>query len=165
MKMSPSIILTACLLLATLTSLQKEVRNGFFLSQFFYLKSIANNSKTKTEVNIVRIDVWITNRTNTTSHVRNIIGFLDLGEAEPYSTNIVQTNALNNLPRNEANDLYHKLTSKPLNRLDGRIIDVLTGTEYNLIAGQDFQKVYARKLSKDEFTFDSRLGNIWVNAR
>ena len=165
MKIPLYIILFACLILTALTSLQTEEKNGFFLSQFFYSKSITNDSKTKTEVNIVRIEVWMTNRTNTTGHIHNVVGFMDLGEEQPYSKHIVSKLMRKGLPHNEANDLYSRLTSKPLDRLDGRITNVLTGPEYNFIGGQDFQKAYARKLSEEEFTFNSHLGTISVKAR
>ena len=147
---------------------QYEENKNFFLSQFFYNQydgALAHLPKINSVVNITRIEVWITNRTNATSNVRNVVGLMDLGEAAPYSNQIASTAAGNGLPRNEANSIYSHVTSIPSNRLDGNIVSVLQGPGYVLQQGQDFEKTYARKLNPNEFAYNAQLGYISVNSQ
>jgi len=147
---------------------QYEENKNFFLSQFFYNQydeALAHLPKINSIVNITRIEVWVTNRTNATTNVRNVVGIADLGEEKPYSNQITSTAAGNGLPRNQANNIYSKLTSIPSNRLDGNVVAVLQGPGYNLQQGQDFEKTYARKLNPNEFTFNLQLGYISVNSQ
>ena len=147
---------------------QYEADKNFFLSQFFYNQydgALAQLPKVNSVVNITRIEVWVTNRTNATTNVRNIVGLMDLGEATPFSNQIQSTSGGNGLPRNTVNSIYNHLTSVPSNRLDGNIVAVLQGPGYNLQQGQDFEKTYARKLNPNEFTFNPQLGYISINSQ
>jgi len=99
----------------------------FFLSQFFidnYANSLKNYPLVSSQVNITRIEVWITNRNAATEDFRSIVALADIGETNnPNSTyknlvddsNTVQpTNPvsinvngqLSYLPQNEANTIY-----------------------------------------------------------
>jgi len=147
---------------------QYEENKNFFLAQFFYNQydgALSQLPKINSVVNITRIEVWVTNRTNATTNVRNIVGLMDLGEAQPYSNQIQSTAAGDGRPRNTANSIYNHLTSVPSNRLDGNIVAVLQGPGYNLQQGQDFEKTYARKLNPNEFTYNPQLGYISINSQ
>ena len=57
----------------------------FFLSQYFrnkYELTLKTMPYLNTQVNITRIEVWITNRTNQTQNVRNILALQDLAESD-----------------------------------------------------------------------------------
>ncbi len=147
---------------------QYEENKNFFLGQFFYNQydeALAHLPKINSIVNITRIEVWVTNRTNATTNVRNVVGLMDLGESTPFSNQIASTSGGNGLPRNAANDIYNRLKSVPSNRFDGNVVAVLQGPGYGLQQGQDFEKTYARKLNPNEFTFNLQLGYISVNSQ
>ncbi|MCY7359547.1 MAG: cell surface protein SprA, partial [Rudanella sp.] len=62
---------------------QYDENRHFFLSQFFrdnYERGLKSLPMITTGVNITRVEVYVTNRTNTTESLRNIAGFSDLGE-------------------------------------------------------------------------------------
>ena len=57
----------------------------FFLGQYFhenYDEALGNLPIISSGINISRIEVWVTNKTGETENIRNIIGFMDLGEKE-----------------------------------------------------------------------------------
>ncbi len=62
-----------------------EENRHYFLNYFFrdnYDNAMANLPNVTLGVQIQRMEVWITNRTNDFSETRNIIAFADLGESE-----------------------------------------------------------------------------------
>ena len=147
---------------------QYEENKNFFLGQFFYNQydqALAHLPKINSIVNITRIEVWVTNRTNATTNVRNVAALMDLGESDPYSSQIASTSGGNGLPRNQVNNIYSRVTAVPSNRLDGNVVAILSGPGYNLQQGQDFEKIYARKLNPNEFTYNPQLGYISVNSQ
>ena len=57
----------------------------FFLSQYFrntYDKNMLRYPFIENNIQITRIEVWVTNRSNTPDNVRNIVAFQDLGESD-----------------------------------------------------------------------------------
>ena len=110
--------------------------------------------------------MYVTNRTNTTESLRNVVGFQDLGEGNPYSQtnpNLPPFSRNNRTPTaNGANGLYSKLTSdanNPLRQVD-RTNDVLTST-YGLAKGTDYDLLRAAKrLTDREYRLQPDLGYI-----
>jgi cell surface protein SprA len=91
----------------------------FFLGHFFrdnYRKWIANLPQIISGVNITRVEVYILNRNNDTQTLRNVVGFMDLGENKRIYNpkNIPKGGLVSNY--NQANDLYGRLLN--LNRSD-----------------------------------------------
>ncbi len=151
----------------SVTSDQYEVNKDFFLSQFFYDQydeAMSQLPNIRSVVNITRIEVWVTNRNGTTQNVRNIAGFMDLGESSPYETFIKPTSG-DVRPRNQANNLYSNLTANPNYRLLSNFIQDMTGPPFFLQQGQDYEQTYARKLNTNEFTYNAQLGYISLNAQ
>ena len=69
-----------------LTALDYEENTHFFLSQHFrdaYNTALENYPFIASNVQITRIEVWVTNRGQQTENVRKIVGFQDLGEYDP----------------------------------------------------------------------------------
>ncbi|MES2425797.1 MAG: cell surface protein SprA [Bacteroidota bacterium] len=151
-----------------------EANKHYFLSQFFrnnYNKALANIPIISSNINITKIEVWTTNRTNATTDSRDVVGFLDLGENAPYNTAQIQggsgfsglpagfqgpgftdqsNNLLANLPANA------RLTNDPSNSLIGYFA-THGGTD-------NYAKLtYARKLTSKEFTLHPQLGYISLN--
>lgn len=134
----------------------------FFLSQFFrdqYEKSLKNLPMVTSGVLITRVEVYVTNRTNTVTSMRNLVGVTDLGENNPYNTSAaVPTNT--RVAANEANSL-----GELLNVENGgfRQIDNTNSSleSRGLNKGIDFEILRgAKRLTEREFSFHSQLGYI-----
>lgn len=157
----------------------------FFLSQFFidnYANSLQNYPLISSQVNITRIEVWITNRNAATEDFRSIVAFADLGENEnPNSTynnlvddsNLVQaanpvsvnTNGQTLfLPQNNANNIYTTNILggiRDISNVDNTLIanfQMQQGTDYSILEN-------ARRLQPNEYTLNSQLGYISLNRR
>src|SRR5690606_17553525 len=90
----------------------------FFLSHFFrdqYDTALENYPFIRSQVQITRIEVWVTNRVQRTENVWNIVGIQDLGEPVPENTRLYAQTGQNpppgffnnptlGVPRNNAND-------------------------------------------------------------
>ena len=146
-----------------------EENQHFFLSQFFranYEASLKTLPQVTSGVNITRVEVYVTNRTNTTETLRNIAGFQDLGEGNPYSQtnpNVSPFSKNNKTPSaNTSNGLFGRLTANPNNTL--RQVDqtenVLTGT-YGLTKGTDYDFLRgAKRLTDREYKLQADMGYI-----
>lgn len=147
---------------------QYDENRHFFLSQYFhdqFDQALSGLPNIRSVVNITRMEVWITNRTNVTQNVRDVLALMDLGEATPYSDKIISTAGGDGRPRNAANDLYGKLTSDPSNRFVDNTVATMLSPDFQLIQGQDFEKTYARRLNENEYTFHDQLGFISLNSQ
>ena len=64
-----------------------EENRHFLLGQYFrenYNKAMSNLPAITTPVNILRLEVWVTNKNGATTDAREIVGLMDLGESNPY---------------------------------------------------------------------------------
>ncbi len=157
----------------------------FFLSQFFrdqYDQALENYPFIRSQVQITRIEVWVTNRGQQTENVRNIVSIQDLGENNPQNTRIGRFgtppagffNGVSNLPRNEAND-YNPLEIGNLaaSVLTDDIREIATvqngfGTLSGSVnQGFDFAILEnARKLEEGrDFSLNTQLGYISLRQR
>ncbi|WP_291725862.1 cell surface protein SprA [Bernardetia sp.] len=138
---------------------QYEDNQHFFLGQFFrdnYEQALRAVPSVVSGVNITRVEVYITNRNNDTETLRNIIGFMDLGEGAPYRERF---NGQGGVARNEANNLFEQV--RTLNRTPDQLTQLLESGAFNLENGTDYSFLRsARKLSNNEFTFHPQLGYI-----
>ena len=144
-----------------------EENRHFFLSRFFrstYDKAMSQLPNLTTGVKINRIEVWVTNKTGTTSNSRNLVAFTDLGENERV-TNASWGLTGSAVPANGANSEYATLISTIT--ADQRSIDAVgTALEaldaaYGTQGGMDYEKLSsARLLSSSEYTVNEALGYI-----
>ncbi|MBL0309547.1 MAG: cell surface protein SprA [Bacteroidetes bacterium] len=147
---------------------QYDENRHFFLSQYFYDQydnALSGLPNIRSVVNITRMEVWVTNRTNVTQNVRDVLALMDLGEAAPYSNKIVNTSGGDTRPRNEANDLYPKLVSNPSYRFVDNTVATMLSSNFQLEQGQDFEKTYARRLNENEYTYHKQLGYLSLNSQ
>ncbi|MBC7485853.1 MAG: cell surface protein SprA [Cytophagaceae bacterium] len=138
----------------------------FFLSQFFrdnYERSFKTMPVLSSGAKITRVEVYITNRNSTTTNLRDMVAYQDLGEGNKiYNTGKVTPNPLNlpgNPPAaNEANDLFNYLHG--LSRNSDAISTTLTGAGY--VNGDDYTIIKsARKLDLNkDYTINYDLGFI-----
>jgi cell surface protein SprA len=57
-------------------------------------------------VRITRLEVYVTNRTNNVSSMRNLVGLSDLAEKNPYRKDIVVPNSSITAADNKSNNLF-----------------------------------------------------------
>jgi len=157
-----------------LTSSDYEANKHYFLAQFFrdnYNKALANIPIISSNYTITKIEVWTTNRTNSTTDSRDVMAFMDLGENKPYNTTLVQGGAgFSGLPAGFQGPGFTKQSNSLLQNLPAGVR--LTNDPVNSIAtyfkttgGSDnYAKLtYARKLTTKEFTLHPQLGYISLN--
>jgi cell surface protein SprA len=142
-----------------------EENRHFLLSQYFknnFNTSMKNLPVVNSQVQILRIEVWLTNRTGVTTETRDIVGLMDLGESTPHNTNINSLTG-STLPQNGANDLYSWLAADPNNRNPALINSRLLAR--GLRGVEDYEKTFARKLTPNEYYFNPQIGFISLNQQ
>ena len=158
-------------------SLDYDENRHFFLGQYFrekYDDALEDYPFINTQVQITRVEVWVTNRTNRIENVRNIVALQDLGESSVIGLTTIPGGFVNvgpnSYPDNKNNDF------DPTNIGSGSVLseairDIATVQSGFLIPGVnegfDYGKLEnARKLSEgNEFTVDTQLGYISLNQR
>ena len=149
-----------------------EENRHFFLAQYFrnhYNEALATLPIVNTNVNILKIEVWITNIGAAVTENRNIVAFQDIGENDPYNTSNFQGIPGMIMPTNGSNTLYNRLMPNPADTAKMRNInevsEYLKGGPFFLTSGIDFEKVEsARKLLPNEYTLNPKLGFISLNT-
>ena len=137
----------------------------FLLGDYFranYNKTMAEIPLIRSQVQLIRVEVWVTNRNFSTDTTRDVVALMDLGENDPYNTNIQSTGA-GNLPNNAANDLYSSLAQTPSARNASTVTTLLASKGLQPV--QDYEKTYARKLGSNEYFINSRAGFISLNQQ
>jgi cell surface protein SprA len=135
----------------------------FLLAQYFranYNKAMSNLPIVTSQVQILRLEVWVTNRNGATTQARQVVGLMDLGETHPYNTNVHPTTGLP-YPGNDANDLYRRIINDPSSRSSTQVIGKLNSI--GLTQVQDYEQVYARKLNATDYTFNPQVGFLSLN--
>ncbi len=170
-----------------LTALDYDEDKHFFLAQYFrdnYDRALTNYPFIQSQVQITRLEVWVTNRNQQTLNVRNVVAIQDLGEVELGADgreitrigkegnapggffNVLTPGAL---PQNGANDFDPALIGNG-GQLTSAIRDIATvETGFNVTANQGFDYAIlenARKLEQGrDYQFDTQLGYISLNQR
>lgn len=144
-----------------------EENHHFFLSQYF--RSIYDNAmKTlpnmTTGIKINRVEIWVTNKTGTTTNTRNIVALTDLGENNKVSNSLWSTTG-QPVPSNQANTEYSSMVN---NYSAARDIDqtssVLDGIG-RFVGGSDYEKLEsARLLNSSEYSVNTALGYVSLNT-
>jgi cell surface protein SprA len=167
----------------SLTALDYDEDRHFFLSQYFrdvYDAALVNYPYIQSQVQITRLEVWVTNRSQQTLNVRNVVALHDLGESLQDQTRIginngnppgFFNNPSNALPRNNANDLDPALIGT--GSLTQSIRDIATVEAgfnipgYQVNQGFDYAILEnSRKLEVTrDYQFHPQLGYISLNQR
>ncbi|WP_370580810.1 cell surface protein SprA [Mucilaginibacter sp. FT3.2] len=156
-----------------LTPADYEANKHFFLSQYFrnnYNRALANIPIISTNINITKIEVWTTNRTNVTTDSRDILAFLDLGENKPHNTSKIQGGAgFSGLPAGFKGPGFAQQSNNLLAGLpaDARQTNSNSVASYFQSTGNtdNYSKLtYARKLVLDkDYKLSPQLGYISLN--
>ena len=141
-----------------------EENRHFFLSRYFrehYDAAMQQLPNLTTGINVTRVEVWITNKTATTSNTRNVLAFSELGEST--SKKWGSGGTISSVPWNDANSEYQQLTTTYVGARDiDQANSVLDGA---FEGGVDFEKVAAaRLLNSSEYTLNSALGYITLKT-
>lgn len=152
-----------------------EANRHFFLSQYFrdnYNSSLSTLPFVSSLININRIEVWVSNTNMSTTDVRDVVAFSELGEGNPHIPTtipqiITDIQPTENLPYNNQNNLYSLLDTSFRNASTvSNLLTYPTGIfNGTMQAGISFEKLNARKLQPSEYTFNARLGFISLNQQ
>ncbi|HKJ77877.1 MAG TPA: cell surface protein SprA, partial [Prolixibacteraceae bacterium] len=160
-----------------LSAANYDANRHFFLSQYFrdqYNTWLRNTAVPLSPININKIEIWVTNKTNNFTESRNILALQDLAAHQPYIYNEVadfqgipgQPYPENVFPHNDANGLYYAMANTYSGiRNTQNINEVMSQFSPGFLGGQDFEKIeQARKLDPSEYTINERLGYISLNS-
>ncbi len=90
------------------SALDYEENRHFFLGQTFreeFEDAVVTLPVITSNINITKIEVWVTNIGAAITENRNLVAFQDIGESNPYNPDINATSQ-SRYPDNEANDLF-----------------------------------------------------------
>jgi len=157
-----------------------DANRHFFLSHFFrdnYNRWLQTLPYVNSGVRIQQIEVWITNKSSSTTDTRNILALMDLGEGTGPDgeanfagrPEFIRPSGTINAPvANETNQLYTVISDQYSGiRTFSQIAALLAPLEAsnNFYGGRDFEKIEnARKLNESEYTVNEELGYISLNS-
>ena len=135
----------------------------FLLGQYFfknYDHFMSNLPIVLSQVQILRIEVWVTNRQGYDTSSRQIVGLMDLGEQQPFNPKVHSLTGIP-YPFNTANSEYTSIINDPTSRDPTTAVNKLNSL--GLVQVQDFETVYARKLGPSEYYYNPKIGFVSVN--
>lgn len=139
-----------------------EENRHFFLAQYFrnnYDEALSTLPTISSNIEISRIEVWVTNEGAATDDNRNIVGFADLGENNPHHSSVDSHNRP--APDNNSNTLYQTMANSPIRNIS-QVNSHLSAEGFT--SGRDYENVEnARRLRSNEYTFNPKLGFISLN--
>lgn len=152
-----------------LTSDSYDANRHFFLSQYFrnnYNRALVNLPVVTSGIQITKIEVWVTNRTNSTTDSRDILGLLDLGENQPYNNQIQGGGSA--FPSAFSGPGFPTQSNNLLNILPAGARQTNTNDVANFFNAtgrtDNYAKLtYARKLNETEYVLNPQLGYISLN--
>jgi len=147
----------------SLKSDEYDENRHFLMSQYFrnnYNKAMKSLPVVNSKVQILKMEVWVTNRNGATTDTRDVVAFMDLGENNPYRTPLL-TGSASDIPRNDANNLYSTITGNPNFRNSSLVQSELTA--FGMLPVQDFEKTFARKLQPTDYYFNQQVGFLSLN--
>lgn len=142
-----------------------EENRHFLLAQYFrdnYNKAMSTLPVINSQIQIKRIEVWVTNRNGQTTNARDVVGLTDIGEPVLRAERkAYESNPNNPFPDNSANKLYSKLINQPNARNPAGVSTVLA--QEGLRSAEDYERTFARKLTENEYFFNGQVGFLSLN--
>lgn len=163
-----------------LFALDYDENRHFFLGHYFrdnYNRALKQYPFINSNVQVTRMEIWITNRVSRTENVRNIVALQDIGESDPAKIGLdfppggfinVPSGAY---PDNSNNDFNpFGINGGEQTVLNSAIRDVATVRQgfsgVQVSAGTDYVTLEnARRLDPGEYILNSQLGYISLNQR
>jgi len=145
-----------------------DANKHYFLSPYFrnkYNGALSELPIVNTNVRITKVEVWITNNSQSHDNSRDVIAFVDLGESKEDLFETSFTASIGS-PHNSLNNLYEIITSDTIYRkiqsLETNMNNLL---KPNLKEGRGCEKIQlARKLLPNEYSVNTYLGYISLNS-
>lgn len=160
----------------------------FFLSHFnrnTYELALKNLPEINSQFKVKDIEVWLTEdaQNSRETELRDIVALNDIGVSDPELFDMYQSDTTNpdrflpgraesrdkagNLvPSNTSNTLLDQILANEQARDLNKVVRVLSDPNgLNLKQGRDFEKVRARRLNSNEYTYNADLGFISLRAR
>lgn len=140
-----------------------EENRHFFLSRYFrgkYDDAMSRLPNITTGITINRVEIWVTNKTGTTTNSRDIIALTDLGENQEVSNPMWSVTG-QPVPANAANSEYSTMVNsyaaaRDINQTTS-VLDAIPG----FTGGADYEKIEsARLLNSSEYTVNTALGYV-----
>lgn len=162
-------------------ALDYDENRHFFLAHYFrdnYDRALSQYPFISSNVQVTRMEVWVTNRTNRTEDVRNIVAVQDIGEnirtnigLNPIPGGFINRPGSSVYPDNSNNDFNpFGIDGTEQSILNEAIRDIATvgqgfgGVPVN--EGVDYVTLEnARRLNQNEYRLNSQLGYISLNQR
>ncbi len=132
-----------------------EENRHFLVGQYFkanYNKVMLDLPAVRAPIQILRMEVWVTNRNGTTTDTRDVVGLANLGEDNSPTPGI---------PTNGSNPIYSTIIANSGNRNPSLVYNNLLGLGLQPV--QDFEKTFARKLDSTQYTYHPKVGFISVS--
>ncbi len=129
-----------------------EENRHFLLAQYFkenYNSVMSKLPAITAPIQILRMEVWVTNRNGTTTETRDVVGLASLGESGGSPSGI---------PSNGSNPLYSNIIADPSNRNSSAVFNNLVALGLQPV--QDFEKTFARKLDSTQYLYNRQVGFI-----
>lgn len=149
-----------------------EENQHFFLAQYFrdhFNQAMERAPLISTNINITQIEVWVSNRSNAVDDSRDVLALLDLGEHDPYNSDLINSGpsvlpstGLPGIPMSpQSNDLLEHLPDDARRTHSNAVRGYFEGNGA-IPANDNYAKMtYARKLKEGtDYTVNRRLGFI-----
>ena len=143
-----------------------EENRHFLVGQYFhdnFNRLMSTAPAITSPVQILKMEVWVTNRNGTTTETRDVVGLMDLGEKNPFiQPPLVNVLSAQANPSNGTNDELRKILQLPDSRNPAGIYNKLITLGFSPV--QDFEKTFARKLDSTSYTYNQQLGTLSLSA-
>lgn len=129
-----------------------EENRHFLLAQYFkenYNKVMSKLPAITAPIQILRMEVWVTNKNGTTTDTRDVVGLANLGETG---------GPVSGIPSNGSNPTYAQIIADPSNRNSSTVFNNLVALGLQPV--QDFEKTFARKLDSTQYYYNPQVGFI-----
>ena len=139
-----------------------EENRHFFLAKYFrehYDDAMQKLPNLITGIQITRVEIWVTNKTGTTSNTRNIIALTDLGEST--SSEWGNGGKDSNIPDNSANREYNEMITTYAEARNIDLTSTILDNSGKFVGSVDYEKLAAaRLLTSSEYTVNKSLGYV-----
>lgn len=162
-------------------ALDYDENRHFFLAHYFrdtYDEALANYPFVNNNIQITRVEVWLTNRatsTQTLAGARNIVALQDLGESPIMGNSSIPTSLFNKPAGSFPDNTNNKLDPGAINgsgpvtesiRQTSTVQQGFTGAITGFNEGFDYAILEnARQLTANEYTLNTQLGYISLNQK
>lgn len=141
-----------------------DKNRNFLLAHYFrknFNQAMLSLPLVNSRAQILRVEVWVTNRNRSVDNAREIIGLADLGECGEDVGNPKYAACQLQYPDNRSNGLYAELQGLSDIRSSATAPSALG--RLGLQQGRDYEIFYAYKLPENSYTFNPFVGFLMIH--